>query len=206
MDFQGGYGRLLGWQRRRRRWASIDKSSTSAPGVPNAWNATLRVDHVNIAVPVTSGSPTESEHSSSVQAKKFKQFYSGEKFQPNYFTLGSHARVLSPVAPGIAFVHYHSRSFEDNVRVATQTLLGHGYVKATDSKEEMIEKFKKLDEWPSCRRNSCFKIPIVLDALTKFEETQQNFLENSKAWPTNLVVFREHLRKIFAKYPSIVID
>lgn len=70
----------------------------------------------------------------------------------------------------------------------------------------MIEKLKKLDERPSCRRNSCHEIPIVLDALTKYEETQQKFYEHFKVWPTNLVGFREHLRKIFAKYPYIVID
>jgi hypothetical protein len=159
-----------------------------------------------IAAPVTSGSPTESERSSSVQAGKLKQFYSGEKFKAGHFNLGSHAPSLLPVAQGIAVVHYHSRSFEDNVQLATQTLLGHGYVKATDSKEEMIEKLKKLDERPSCRRNSCHEIPIVLDALTKYEETQQKFYEHFKVWPTKLVGFREHLRKIFAKYPYIVID
>ncbi|TFJ83099.1 hypothetical protein NSK_005621 [Nannochloropsis salina CCMP1776] len=172
----------------------------------NAWNATLRVDHMYIAAPVTSGSPTESERFSSVQAGKFKQFYSGEKFKAGHFNLGIHAPSLLPVAQGIAVVHYHSRSFEDNVRLATQTLWGHGYVKATDSKEEMIENLKKLDERPSCHRNSCHKMLIVLDALTKYEETQQKFYEHFKVWPTKLVGFREHLRKIFAKYPYIVID
>lgn len=79
-------------------------------------------------------------------------------------------------------------------------------MKATDSKEEMIDKLKKLDERPSCLRPPCHKIPIVLDALMKYEETQQKCYKKSKAWPRNLRVFREYLGKIFAKYPSIVIN
>jgi len=172
----------------------------------NASDATLSVDHLYEAAPVTSGSPTEAEHSMSRAAPRWKQFYNGEKFNITDLNIGSHVRGETTVARVIAFVHYRSRSYEDYVQIATQTLLGHDYVKATDSKEEMIDKLKKLDDRPSCLRPSCHKIPIVLDALMKYEETQQKFYEKSKAWPRNLRVFREHLGKIFAKYPSIVIN
>ncbi|EWM20265.1 Protein of unknown function DUF288 [Nannochloropsis gaditana] len=172
----------------------------------NASNAILSVDHFYEAAPVMSGSPTETERSASSAAGKWKQFYNGEKFKPTDFNLGSHVFGNQTVAQGIAFVHYHRRSFIDSVRVATQTLMGHGYVNATDSKEEMINKLKKLDERPKCGQISCHKVSMVLDTLTNYEETRRQYHEKSKAWPTNLIGFREHLRKIFARYPSIVVN
>lgn len=166
----------------------------------------LKIQRLYNAAPVESGPPTESERSLSIQAGDFKQFYNGHKFKTNLFNLGSHASSATPVAQGIAFVHYHGRSYEDMVRVATQTIESHGYINASDSKEEMIEKLKKLDQRPRCGFNSCHKAWVVLDDLTKHNETRTRFYAEPKEWPTNLVHFQDYLHKIFAKYPSVVVD
>ena len=44
----------------------------------------------------------------------------------------------------------------------------------------------ELDKRPTCGFNSCDKVWIVLDSLTKYEESQKRFYKESKAWPTNL--------------------
>ena len=141
-----------------------------------------------------------------MQAGNSKQFYNGQKFKTNLFNLGSHASREQPVAQGIAFMHYHGRSYEDMVRVATQTIESHGYINASDSMEEMIEKLKTLDQRPECRIASCHKVWVVLDDLTKHNEMRTQFNAEPKEWPTNLVHFRDYLHKIFAKYPSVVVD
>lgn len=92
------------------------------------------------------------------------------------------------------------------VRVATQTIESHGYINLSDSKEEMIEKLKKLDQRPECGISSRHKAWVILDDLTKHNETRTQFYADSKEWPTNLVHFRDYLHKIFAKYPSVVVN
>lgn len=92
----------------------------------NLSTPTLRGQRLYNAAPVERGPPTESERSLNIQAGGFKQFYNGQKFKTNLFNLGSHASRAQPVAQGITFVHYHRRSYEDMVRVATQTIESHG--------------------------------------------------------------------------------
>ena len=70
----------------------------------------------------------------------------------------------------------------------------------------MIEKLTKMDQRRECGFSSCHKVWIVLDDLTKHNETRRQFYAEAREWPTNLVHFRDYLHKIFAKYPSVVVD
>lgn len=172
----------------------------------NLSTPTLKVQRQYKAAHVESGSPTDSDRSLNIEAGAYKQFYNGQKFKTNLFNLGSHVSGPQPVAQGIAVVHYHGRSYEDMIRVATQTIESHGYINASNSKEEVIVKLKKLDQRPNCGIDSCHKVWAVLDDLMKHDEMRTQFYAERKEWPANLVHFRDYLHKIFAKYPSLVVD
>ena len=167
---------------------------------------TLNVDKLYLPAPVEAGPPTDSERVKISPAGGFKQFYNGHSFsESSHFNLGSHVtNEKASIAEGIGIVHY-ARSYDDNVAVATDVIIGHGYVAATDSKEEMISKLTALDQRPECGQNSCHKVGIVLDDLKNHDELKRAHYSQYKDWPDGgLLDFKKYLGEIFEMYPSIV--
>ena len=155
--------------------------------------------------PVQSGSPTESKRAEIAQIPYFKQIYSGPRFVNNTFNLGSHATAAAQTqtAPGLTIVHYR-RTYEEYVRLATQTIRSHGYIDATDSSAEMIQKLKLFDKRPNCTMHSCHKNWIVLDDLqNRTKMRSAYYASNGKARPV-LHEWRDYLREIFRMYPSLL--
>ena len=148
---------------------------------------------------------TDSKRAEIGQAPSFKQIYSGPRFVNNTFNLGSHyhATAAAQTAPGLTVVHYR-RSYEEYVRLATQTIISHGYIDATDSSAEMIQKLKPFDKRPECTVASCHKNWIVLDDLqNRTKMRSAYYASNGKARPV-LQQWRDYLREIFRMYPSLL--
>jgi hypothetical protein len=217
-------GELLQWMveiKDRYEWilkVDTDEFVCYAPGngVPDVSSSSLHLPKGSAAEvlriqwkigpePVQSGSPTESKFAEIIPATDFKQIYSGPRFVNKTFNLGSHiSHTLAHTAPGVTVVHYHSRSYEELVRLAMQTITSHGYIKATDSRAEMIQKLKRLDDRPACRVNSCHKNWIVLDDLQNQTKMRSaHYASNGKARPV-LHEWRDYLREIFLVYPSLL--
>jgi hypothetical protein len=177
--------------------------------LPGGTSAVLmEVEWVFNVEPVESGSPTETERAQRVQAGSFKQIYSGSLFKIGLFNLGSHStqHQTTAAAPGLAVVHYHDRTYEDMVRLAFQTIVSHGYIRATDSRTQMIEKLTLLDHRPRCTGSSCHKNWIVLDDLRDHNKTLTDYLARIGTAPPTLHDLRDYLREIFPMYPSLLRD
>jgi hypothetical protein len=219
-------GELLQWMveiKDRYEWilkVDTDEFMCYAPkgkgkGVPDVSSSSLHLPKGSAAEmlriqwkidvePVQSGSPTESTCAEIVPANVFKLIYSGPRFVNNTFNLGGHSFTAAHTAPGVTVVNYHNRNYEELVRLAMQTILSHGYIKATDSRAEMIRKLKRLDARPACRLNSCHKNWIVLDDLRNHTKMRSaHYASNGKARPV-LHEWRDYLREIFLVYPSLL--
>ena len=156
--------------------------------------------------PVKSGSPTDSERGRIVNGsvKVFKQIYSGPQFDARTFNLGSHWIKPTAPAPGLAIVHYHARSYNEMIRLATQTIISHKYINATDNSSEIIGKLTPLDRRPECGNLSCHKVWAVLDDLKEPDKMRSAYYLQHGKQPAILRDFRNYLREIFALYPSLL--
>ena len=225
VDLNNIHGELLQWMveiKDRYEWimkVDTDEFVCYAPGkgVPDVSSSSLhlpkgsaaevlRIQWLIAPEPVQSGSPTESKRAEIIPATNFKQIYSGPRLVNSTFNLGSHSLTPDDTAPGVAVVHYHSRSYEEMVRLAMQTIISHGFIQATDSRAEMIQKLKLLDERPACGVVSCHKNWVVLDDLQNHTKMRSaHYASNGNARPV-LHEWRGYLREIFLAYPSLLRD
>ena len=200
----------------------LDAASTSFHLPAGTAAVNLAVEWQLIVTPVKSGSPTDSEGAVIENATLFKHIYSGPKFNASTFNLGSHCSRKQPTAPapGLAIVHYHARSYDEMIRVATQVIISLNYINATDNSSEMIRKLTLLapPSNPRCAlhsRRSCGKIKAVLEDLTKGSDKMRSaydvYSTNSThrylqhdTQPAILRDFRNYLREIFVLYPSLL--
>lgn len=166
----------------------------------------MKVDWVFNVEPVESGSPTETERADLVEVAygSYKQIYSGPRFRSSSFNLGSHSFSEDAAVPGLAIVHYHNRSYEEMIRLATQAIIGHGYISVTDSRAQRLEKLSRFPARPSCTVSSCHKLWILLDDLLDRNNTRDAYLANIGTTPPTLRHWRDYLREIYKTYPYLL--
>lgn len=178
----------------------LDAASTSFHLPAGITAVNLAVEWILSSTPVKSGSPTDSERGVIVNAAWFKLIYNGPKFNASTFNLGSHLKQPTAPAPGLAIVHYHARSYDEMIRVATQVILSHNYIKATDNSSEIIRKLTLL----APRSKSNHKIKAVLDDLKDPDKMRSAYYPQHDEQPAILRDFRNYLREIFVLYPSLL--
>lgn len=173
----------------------------------------LRVHWVFRTQPSPQWNYTDLEMASVANAGRFKQLYSGVRFSPTDYNLGSHVGSSKlAVANGLGIIHY-TRPYDDFVAIALQVIQSHGYVSDSDTKTVMISKLQKF------RGSVSFhKVAVVLDHLTNpaksrltyySEGTQLPPLRSLNGYYTSgkpepiLRDFKGYCRKIFTRYPSL---
>ena len=184
----------------------LDAASTSFHLPAGTTAVNLAVERVLHPEPVKSGSPTDSERGSIENLTWFKHIYSGPQFKASTFNLGSHCFNPTAPAPGLAIVHY-PRSYDEMVRMATQVIISHKYIHATDNSSEIIRKLTKLSHKytrPQCPISSCHKTWRVLDYLKDPDKMRSAYYLQHGKQPAILRDFRNYLREIFVLYPSLL--
>jgi hypothetical protein len=184
----------------------LDLSFTSLH-LPNSTAADLAtLEFLFVAEAAESGSPVDVQRARGGAGSRHKQIYSGPRFQSRHFNLGSHAQIPgSQVSPGLAVVHYHARTFDGLVRMATQAVVSHGFINATDDSAIMIKKLTKLDRRPQCGFVSCHKLWIVLDALKDYDKARNAYYEQfaGSQYKAILHEFANYHHEIFPMYPQL---
>jgi len=183
--------------------------------LPPAATATLLVVQWLIKTdPVEHGSLFQQENAVFIPGGNFKQVYSGARYRRKYFNLGSHhfSHKRSSKDTNAAIVHYHARSYEGMVRIATQTCIGHGYIAEGDSKAIMLQKIAELmppSDRTGCPIDSCHKVWIVYDDLLNRTAERAQYYEKyvlekeKKNHGKILRGWRSELEKTVAKYPRL---
>jgi len=152
--------------------------------------------------PVQEGSPTEQERGIIKAGGRYKALWSAPLYKGD-LNLGGHSNPKAMLASDICIVHYHSRSYEDLVRIALQTVISHKFVAPNDSREVMLKKLK-----PKSRRGTSWKkaLYVVNDLQNHSSARAAFFAKYDTSAPPFLRSFREHLHQIFSKYPNLVTD
>lgn len=210
-------------------WPNMSSPNLHLP--PGASAELLATDWRAMVAPVQSGSPLESDRAkldkgvgllavlvkgpktnSATKTGKdntqYKQIYSGPKFKRKFFNLGSHGlKAWLKTSPGLLIIHYHHRSYEELVRIATQTLISHAYIKASMNVSTKISILAKRDRRPACNMASCHKGWVALDDLRDHEKAKKEFYKEFNTadgqYPAMLAEYRDYLREIFQLYPSV---